>query len=188
MDCPYPITSPIFRKRFSHQTITFYTVVVQLIRVENCLSSPRGRETRRQKNIAIIYGPKFFSPGSGNKRYIRQRSSGHFLHYGLGSASGKNPFKHGCHFMWSLFQGWRYFPFLSALVAPQYFLVFVLCSLFQSLSVGYLVCYKTVFFGTRLRHCGSIFLTLPWFMYRMRKSLGLQESLVGNRQKNPPYR
>ena len=69
-----------------------------------------------------------------------------------GVPSGKNPLKHGCHFMWSLFQGWKYFLFLSALVAPQYFLVFVLCSLFQSLSVGYLLCYKTVFFGTRFRH------------------------------------
>ena len=36
--------------------------------------------------------------------------------------------------MWSLFQGWKYFPFLFTLVALQYFLVLVLCSL-QLISV-----------------------------------------------------
>lgn len=71
MDCPYPITSPIFQKRFSHQTITSYTIEVQVIRVENSLSSSRGKEAGRQRNKAIRCGPKLFSPGSGNKRYIR---------------------------------------------------------------------------------------------------------------------
>ena len=89
MDYPHPITSPIFRKKFSHQTITFYTVEVQLIRVENSLSSYREKQAGRQRNKAITYAPKLFSPGSGNRRYIRQRSSGHFLYCGLGSALWK---------------------------------------------------------------------------------------------------
>ena len=66
MGCPYPITSP----RFSHYTITFYTREVQLIRVENSLSSSRGKEAGRERNKANRCGPKLFSPGSGNKRYI----------------------------------------------------------------------------------------------------------------------
>lgn len=68
------------------------------------------------------------------------------LELGSGEHPLRKAFKHGCHPMWSSSQGWKHFLSLSGLAAPRYFLAFDSSQFIQSLSVGYLVCYKPLSF------------------------------------------